>query len=88
VISMPSMELFEAQTEEYKNQVMPKEVRARLVVEAGSSFGWHKYTGLDGDTICIDTFGASAPASTLFEYFGFTVDHVVQKATEIVNHLQ
>ncbi len=88
VISMPSMELFEAQTEEYKNQVMPKEVRARLVVEAGSSFGWHKYTGLDGDTICIDTFGASAPASTLFEYFGFTVDHVVQKATEIVNYLR
>ena len=76
------MELFDAQSEEYKNKVLPKNVRARLAVEAASSFGWHKYTGIDGDTICIDTFGASAPAAKLFEHFGFTVDNVVQKAIE------
>ncbi len=88
VVSMPSMELFDAQSEEYKNKVLPKNVRARLAVEAASSFGWHKYTGIDGDTICIDTFGASAPAAKLFEHFGFTVDNVVQKAIELLNNIQ
>ncbi|MBQ7084227.1 MAG: transketolase, partial [Anaerotignum sp.] len=62
VISMPCWELFEAQDAEYKESVMPKAVRARLAVEAAADFGWHKYVGMDGDIICMDGFGASAPA--------------------------
>jgi transketolase len=63
---------------------MPSSVRARLAVEAASTFGWHKYTGLDGDVIGIDTFGASAPAPSLFKAFGFTVENVVEKAKKLV----
>jgi transketolase len=80
VISVPSMELFDALSDSEKEAVMPKDVRARLAVEAASTFGWHKYTGLDGDVIGIDTFGASAPAPALFKSFGLTVDTVVQRA--------
>ena len=88
VISMPSWELFEAQSEEYKNQVMPREVRARVAVEAASSCGWHKYIGLDGATICMESFGESAPAATLFEHFGFTVENVVNTSIDVVNKLK
>ena len=82
VISMPSMEAFERQSDEYKKSVMPMEVRARLAVEAASSFGWQKYTGLDGEVVAIDGFGASAPAGTLFREYGFTVDSIVERAME------
>jgi transketolase len=85
VVSMPSMEVFEAQDAQYKESILPKNVRKRLAVEAASSFGWHKYVGLDGDVVTIDTFGASGPAETLFEVFGFTVDNVVNKALELLN---
>ena len=84
VVSMPSWELFEEQSEEYKEKVLPKNVRARLAVEAGSSFGWHKYVGLDGDTITRDDFGASAPADILFKEFGFTVENVVERALKVL----
>jgi len=84
VVSMPSFEIFDEQPEEYKEKVLPKAVRARLAVEAASSFGWHKYVGLDGDTITIDHFGASAPGKVLFEKFGFTVENVVEKAQQLV----
>ncbi|WP_238915896.1 transketolase [Clostridium sp. YIM B02555] len=84
VISMPSFELFDAQDEAYKESVMPKAVRARLAVEALTSFGWHKYVGLDGDVISLDTFGASGKAEVLFEQFGFTVENVVEKAIKVV----
>ncbi|WP_459478802.1 transketolase [Clostridium saccharoperbutylacetonicum] len=84
VISMPSFELFDAQDEDYKESVMPKAVRARLAVEALTSFGWHKYVGLDGDVISLDTFGASGKAEVLFEQFGFTVENVVGKAIKVV----
>ena len=84
VVSMPSFEIFEEQPEEYKEKVLPKAVRARLAVEAASSFGWHKYVGIDGDTITIDHFGASAPGKVLFEKFGFTVENVVEKAEKLV----
>jgi transketolase len=84
VISMPSWELFEAQSVEYKESIMPKAVRARLAVEAAADFGWHKYIGLDGATICMDGFGASAPAGLLFKDFGFTVENVVEKALALV----
>ncbi|MBC2522285.1 transketolase, partial [Clostridium beijerinckii] len=83
VISMPSFELFDAQDEAYKESVMPNKVRARVAVEALTSFGWHKYVGLDGDVISLDTFGASGKAEILFEKFGFTVENVVEKAINV-----
>ena len=84
VVSMPSMDLFEKQSEEYKQSVLPKEVTKRVAVEMGSSFGWHKYVGLDGEVLAIDTFGASAPGGLLMEKFGFTVDHVVEAAKKVL----
>lgn len=78
VVSMPCMDLFEQQSEEYKESVLPKEVRKRVVVEALSDFGWGKYVGLDGAYVTMHGFGASAPAETLFENFGFTVKNVVK----------
>lgn len=84
VISMPCWELFEQQSEEYKESVLPKQVKARVAVEAACDFGWHKYTGLDGEIICMDGFGASAPAGSLFVDFGFTVENVVEKALKAV----
>lgn len=85
VISMPSWGIFEEQGEEYKEKVLPKAVRNRVAVEAGSSMGWHKYVGLDGEVISIDTFGASAPGEILFKEFGFTVENVVEKVLKVVN---
>ncbi|CAM3010448.1 transketolase [Hathewaya histolytica] len=85
VISMPSWELFEEQGEEYKEKVLPKNVRNRVAVEAASSMGWHKYVGLDGDIISMDTFGASAPGNILFEKFGFTVENVVETVLRQLN---
>ncbi len=84
VISMPCWELFAEQSDEYKESVMPKAVRARLAVEAAADFGWHKFVGLDGDVICMNGFGASAPAGTLFKDFGFTVEQVVERAMALV----
>ncbi len=84
VVTIASFELFEAQSKEYKESVLPLGVRARVSIEAGSSSGWHRYTGLDGACISIDRFGASAPAATLFEKFGFTVQNVVNTALEVV----
>lgn len=78
VVSMVSMDEFERQTEEYKESVLPKEVRKRVAVEAAADFGWGKYVGLDGKTITMKSFGASAPAGQLFDKFGFTVDNVVK----------
>jgi len=83
VVSMPSFEIFEEQSEDYKESVLPKKIRKRLAVEAGTSFGWHKYAGLDGDIIAIDEFGASAPAAVLFEHFGFTVQNIVKKSLDL-----
>ncbi|MBK1812097.1 transketolase [Clostridium sp. YIM B02505] len=85
VISIPSFEVFEAQGEEYKESVMPTSVRARVAVEALTSFGWHKYVGIDGEIISLDTFGASGNPETLFKQFGFTVENVVNKAVKVVN---
>jgi len=83
VISMPSFEVFEEQSEKYKQSVMPNSVRTRLAVEAGSDFGWYRYVGLDGKVISMHGFGASAPAGQLFEKFGFTVENVVNTALEL-----
>jgi transketolase len=78
VISMPSMDLFDAQSDEYKNSVLPKKVRKRVAIEAGASFGWARYIGLDGASVTLDHFGASAPGEIIFEKFGFTVENIVQ----------
>lgn len=84
VVSMPSFELFDSQSDEYKNSILPKTVRTRIAVEAANSFGWHKYVGLDGDVLTIDRFGASGKAEVLFDEFGFTVDNVVNKAISLI----
>ena len=77
VVSMPCMELFEEQSAEYRETVLPRAVRKRVAIEALSDFGWGKYVGLDGAYVCMKSFGASAPAAKLFEKFGFTVENVV-----------
>lgn len=84
-VSMPSFEVFEEQSDEYKENVLPNSVRARVAVEAASDFGWYKYVGLDGKVICMHGFGESAPAGELFKKFGFTVDNVVNTAIEVLN---
>lgn len=84
VVSMPSWELFEEQDEAYKESVLPSGVEKRLAVEAASSFGWHKYTGLKGDIIAINHFGESAPANLLFDKYGFTVENVLDKALKLL----
>ena len=77
VVSMPCMDVFDAQSDEYKEKVLPKSVRARVGVEALSDFGWGKYIGLDGEMVSMHSFGASAPANLLFEKFGINTDAVV-----------
>jgi transketolase len=84
VVSMPSSTLFDTQDAAYKESILPKAVTKRLSVEAASSFGWHKYIGSEGDTVSIDTFGASAPGNTCLEKFGFTVDNVLAKAKALL----
>jgi transketolase len=84
VVSMPCVELFEEQDAAYRESVLPAAVRKRLVVEASSSYGWHKYSGFDGDTVSIDRYGASAPGPLLMEKFGFTVENVVAKANALL----
>jgi transketolase len=85
VVSMPSMDVFEEQSDEYKESVLPKSVRARVAVEALSRFGWDKYVGLDGAIVAMNGFGASAPANVLFKKFGFTVENVVKAVKSTVN---
>lgn len=84
VVSFPSWELFEQQSEEYKNSVLRKDVKARIAVEAGVAQGWHKYTGDGGKIISIEKFGASAPDTTLFEKYGFTVENILQTAKALL----
>ncbi len=83
VVSMPCMEVFEQQSEEYKESVLPKAVRKRVGVEALIGFGWERYTGLDGKVICMNGFGASAPYAKLFPKYGFTVENVAAKVKEL-----
>jgi transketolase len=74
---MPSWDRFEAQSDVYKETVLPRSITKRLAVEVGSSLGWHKYVGSYGDVLSIDRFGASAPGDLLMEKYGFTVENVV-----------
>ena len=84
VVSMPSMDVFEQQSQAYKDSVLPKQVRSRVAVEALSDFGWGRYVGLDGAYVTMHGFGASAPADQLFEKFGFTVENVVKTVKSIL----
>lgn len=86
VVSMPCMDIFEQQSDEYKEKVLPKKVRARVVVEAGKEFGWGSYVGLDGATVCMKSFGASAPAAQLFEKFGFTKENVAETMMKVIRN--
>ncbi|WP_026734655.1 transketolase [Fischerella sp. PCC 9605] len=84
VISMPSWELFDAQSESYRESVLPKAVKKRLAVEAASNFGWCRYVGDEGAMISVDRFGVSAPGGVAMEKFGYTVANVVAKAKELL----
>ena len=88
VVSMPCWSLYEMQGQEYWEEVLPDSVRARVSVEAGSTFGWRRYVGLHdkGGVIGVSTFGESAPIADLFPEFGLTVDHVVAKAKEVLKN--
>jgi transketolase len=79
VVSLPSWELFDAQSREYRESVLPPSVTARLAIEAASPLGWHKYVGLGGDVLAMERFGASAPYKDLAEAFGFTADEVARR---------
>ena len=83
VVSMPCTELFDEQSDSYKESVLPKAVKARVSVEAGSTFGWERYTTTDGIQIGVDTFGASAPADRLYKEFGITKDAIVAAAKKV-----
>ena len=83
VVSVPSTELFDAQDAAYKEEILPNAIRRRLAIEMGATQGWYKYVGLDGKVLGIDTFGASAPAQTVIDNYGFTVENVVKLVGEL-----
>ena len=85
IVSMPSCEIFELQENDYKESVLPNICDKRLVVEAGTSFGWERYVGRNGKMICKDDFGASAPFKILLEKFGFTEENVINQANELLD---
>ncbi len=85
VVSLPSWELFEAQPADYRDQVFPPEVRARVSIEAGTPIGWERYVGLDGVAIGLPRFGASAPADVIFEQLGLTPEHAVREALDLLS---
>lgn len=84
VVSMPCVELFLEQSAAYQEEVLPNAIRKRIVVEAAESFGWHKFIGLDGDSVTMNRFGASAPGGTCMKEFGFTVENVVAKSKALL----
>jgi transketolase len=84
IVSMPSWELFEAQPRSYRDSVLPPSLRARLAVEAGATQGWCKYVGSEGDVIGVDRFGASAPGKVMMREYGFTVDHIYERAMKVM----
>jgi transketolase len=85
VVSMPSWEIFDHQTQEYQDSVLPPHVKARVAVEQASSFGWERYVGAGGKLTCMKTFGASAPLKELQTKFGFEPDHIVAAAKELLS---
>jgi transketolase len=85
VVSMPCWEAFERQSQDYRDEVLPPAVRRRLSVEAGVGLGWERWVGDDGAMMSIEHFGASAPGATIFEHYGFTVDHVTEIARGVAD---
>lgn len=85
VVSMPSVELFELQSAEYKESVLPKELKKRVAVEMGTSFGWHRYVGPEGKVVALDRFGESGPGDEVVEHLGFTVENVVKEYLSLVD---
>jgi transketolase len=88
VVSMPSWELFEAQSEDYRHQVLPTDIRAKIAVEAASPQGWERYVGEMGQIVALNRFGASAPYKVLYEQFGITAERIAEKATALVEKLK
>ncbi len=86
VVSMPSWDRFDKQSKEYKESVLPSNVKKRLGIEMGSSLGWHKYVGDQGDILAIDQFGASAPGEKIMQEYGFTVENVVTKVKALIQN--
>jgi len=86
VVSMPSWDRFEQQSADYKNSVLPKTVKKRLAIEMGSSLGWHRYAGDEGEVLAIDTFGASAPGNKILAEYGFTVENVVARLKSVLDN--
>jgi transketolase len=84
VVSMPCMELFEAQPDEYREQVLPRAVTARLAVEPGATMSWWKWVGEGGDVVGLDRFGASAPGTTVLEKLGFTAENIASRARALI----
>lgn len=84
VVSMPCMELFDSQSAEYKEKILPDECRRRVAVEALSEYGWHKYTGIDGCVLAMHSFGTSAPGSVIFKEFGFTSENIADTVKKIL----
>ena len=81
---MPSWDRFEAQSKEYKESVIPKDVKKRLAIEMGASLGWHRYAGDEGEVLAIDQFGSSAPGEKVMEEYGFTVQNVVARVKSFI----
>ena len=88
VVSLPSWDVFDAQPREYRDQVLPPDIRARVSIEAGSPMGWERYVGLDGVTIGLPHFGASAPAQVLYQKFGLTAERMVAEAKGVLQGLR
>ena len=84
VVSLPSWELFDAQTPEYRDQVLPPDIRARVSIEAGTPLGWERYVGLDGAVIGLARYGASAPAKLIYEQLGLTAEHITREALKLL----
>jgi transketolase len=83
-VSMPSMNLFEAQEDSYRESVFPQRIKKRVTVEAGSPLGWHRWVGDEGSVIGLERFGASAPGQEVLAHLGFTADHVAAAAVRLV----
>ena len=84
IVSLPSWILFDAQSQEYQDAVLPPSIRARLAVEAGVPQGWHRYVGDRGDVLGVEGFGASAPGNVMLREYGFTVDNVCARALALL----
>jgi transketolase len=83
-VSMPSWEIFREQPQDYKDEVLPPHVKARLAVEAGATLGWCEWVGDEGDVLGVSRFGASAPGDQVLERYGFHVDNVVERVKRLV----